>query len=375
MDSKTQDQILELAITAPSGDNCQPHTYKWKNNILEVFHNHELAENRKYNFNNMGSALGFGCVIGIIETAAKDLGYKINTQLTSEFGQNTNPSSPWAKIEFTQVDNFKVSAETFEATKNNIKKRHVNRENYNKGYISKDLTNEITKNLNFKEENLDLNFINFDDLGPGIKKDLFNDLSYSDTLVFKDPIMFEDVSKWVHLSYKKAQQTKDGLCWNQIGLKAFELPFFALLKSSANLTSFLYKNAIGKAFRDKSSQLFKTSAGVYIIWGKNPDQFKDLISTGKLAVQLWIKFNSLNWAAQPLTSMSAFGSYLIKTKNENLIDLESIEKIKDGQKILRKLCGKESDQWPIWMFRVGECPPLSQKKRSFRRDISTFIRK
>lgn len=367
MDLKVKQQILELAITAPSGDNCQPHRFRWNNDILEIYHVENYAHNRKYNFNNHGSALSFGCLSRIIERAASIHGYKAQIEFTPDFTKDNNPSSPWLRINFSSQDTQQSNIDSGEL----IKQRHVNRETYKGGSISTDFFNKITKNITLPND-FSLSFFNFSDQGPGIKKELINNLSYADTLVFKDKIMFEDVSKWVHLSRKAAEKTKDGMLYNQIGVKTFEVPSFALIKSSPLITTKLYNYGFGHIYRTKSKQLFESSAGVVIIWSNKTD-FSSLFAAGKIGVELWINFNAEKWGVQPLTSPSAFYSYTVNNRHSELIDPQILPKMTEIHHTLRRICGKSNDQWPVWMFRVGLSDPLPTEKRSLRRPLDSFL--
>jgi nitroreductase len=73
-------EILKYGVMAPSGENCQPWRFVFKDEILSIF-NDETADTSLYNLNQNGSYLAEGALIENIDLAAAFLGYSIHVAL------------------------------------------------------------------------------------------------------------------------------------------------------------------------------------------------------------------------------------------------------------------------------------------------------
>lgn len=369
LDVETQNKIIEYIITAPSGDNCQPQVFRWVDDCLEIYHDYELDKNRKFNFGNMGAVLAIGATIGVLRLTARALGYDVTYDLDANFGVDKGPQTLWLRAYFKKNPSVALASTIF----GEIKQRHVNRELYKGGAFTDEVKKSIVEGL-VLPENIDVSFLQFDQLPKADADALLNDLSYSESMAFQDPVILEDVGKWVRLTRSYSEATRDGMHWSQLGMTLFDIPVLFILKKFPALVRGFFKSPAGAVVREKTKQSFKSAAGLAIVWGPQPESHKSIMNAGDVGLQLWVKFNAQNWGVHPATGLSTFNSFLTATHNEQIIPSSTVDKAKHGLELLRKHCGKQSHEWPLWMFRVGKANPLPKTKISLRRDLKSFIR-
>lgn len=83
------EKIINDAVYAPSGENCQPWKFKVKDNIISIY-NIEDRDTSLYNSEQKGSYIAHGALIENFALSAKHFGYKINVEL---FPDNTNTTN------------------------------------------------------------------------------------------------------------------------------------------------------------------------------------------------------------------------------------------------------------------------------------------
>ena len=79
---------VELAIRAPSGDNCQPWSFTWDGTELEVVHLEQRAKH-VLNPHNTASLISLGAIVESLHLAASDDGFETSCDIM--------PRSQWEK--------------------------------------------------------------------------------------------------------------------------------------------------------------------------------------------------------------------------------------------------------------------------------------
>src|SRR6476660_2461505 len=90
--------IVSAAMTAPSGDNCQPWTFHWDGQSLTIRHQNDRARH-VLNRHNHASLLSLGCVLELIRIAASHEKMEADVALGSlDAAQNAS----WAVLRFRE---------------------------------------------------------------------------------------------------------------------------------------------------------------------------------------------------------------------------------------------------------------------------------
>src|SRR6185369_12487672 len=74
------DKILEAAVCAPSGENCQPWKFSVSDNRIYLFNVPE-RDDSLYSWGQRASYIAHGAAIENMSIAAETLGYKLSVEL------------------------------------------------------------------------------------------------------------------------------------------------------------------------------------------------------------------------------------------------------------------------------------------------------
>lgn len=77
--------ILNAAVSAPSGDNCQPWRFVVRDNVIFLYDIPEL-DTSLYNWNSISSLLAHGALLENIKISATNFGYSAFID-TAPFGE------------------------------------------------------------------------------------------------------------------------------------------------------------------------------------------------------------------------------------------------------------------------------------------------
>ena len=78
-------EIISRSIALiPTGDNCQPFSYRWEKDTVYINHDENIAHH-KLNYHNLTSLLSLGCLLENVKLAAADHSMKIEVKLNDEF--------------------------------------------------------------------------------------------------------------------------------------------------------------------------------------------------------------------------------------------------------------------------------------------------
>src|SRR3989344_376226 len=115
-------KILEYAITAPSGDNCQPWRFSYTEGLLDVF-NDPNSDTSLYSWGQRASLVSHGALLQNIILASLELGYEAKIQ----FFPKQEDLNYVARVTFINLNNKRN-----EGVISNITKRVTNRKIYEK---------------------------------------------------------------------------------------------------------------------------------------------------------------------------------------------------------------------------------------------------
>jgi len=277
------EKILNFAVYAPSGDNCQPWEFIYDNQNLHVL-NLPDADNPIFNFKQRGSFIAHGALIENIKQISPLFGYSAKENL---FPNNQNPNLI-ATISFTPI-----TPQENNNLLNIIRKRSTNRKSY------------LRDPLKAVEKEKLINTSNEDSLGTmlfieeGEKKGNLGKAA--------------SVAEMVMLQYQPLHQAFFSLvCWDPKEIKrgmpvdTLELPgpkkiifsWFSNWKNSKILRMIGMPSIIAK----ENSQIYSSSAaiGAIVQTENNPSNF---VKTGMLLQKIWLTATALNLSLQPIAGV------------------------------------------------------------------------
>lgn len=340
--------ILEKAIWAPSGDNCQPWLFDWNGEVLNVLHD---ANRAQHPLDPQGAAsnIAMGCLIEAIDIAASEVGYATQVELSElKFGG----ISRWAQIRFAPALPKKSTLSDA------LLKRCTDRRPYQGGMLTEQM---FQKN---KEANARLHFL------AQPSQELIDYIVNAEQLLADHPEILPATMHWVRFSVRQARRTQDGVSWRNMGTKFWEVPMMPLLRNRRFLQ--IAKLAIGPQHRARVTKQLQSSAGIVCVSAPNPMQARsNVVHSGRLMMNAWLSLTSQSYGVQPLTLASLTGL----CAREGIMPLPEkwIRFFHDGEKLLQKCFSIPEGNTAVWMIRTGRSTPLPNNARTFRRSLDDIL--
>jgi hypothetical protein len=351
MDPRIQ-TILQYAIMAPSGDNCQPWRFAVNDLNVDLFNDPE-RDSSLYNLNQRASLIANGAVLENIDLIAPTLGLSCACEL---FPNSNNPHHI-SRLSFSVCDKLPPSAQV-EA----IPTRHTNREKYQPVNIT---TTQIERWQQLPHSADQQVWVARQ---PEQISKLAALLAVNDRLVFSVPTLHNFLFHQIRWTDAEAQQTGDGLDIKTLGLNSMDKLAFHLLQHW-KMVAALNKVGFAEIIQLKSKQLLKSASAIAIVTMNKADA-SDYVQGG----QLWQRL-LLHWASEGLTAQPIAGlACLMQAAHEGLLDgsvtPEQVQLLLKTRKELLQLAGANEEATILTMFRIGKGGKVVT---ALRRPLSEFI--
>lgn len=340
-------EILQDAISAPSGENCQPWLFEIKDEFLNIFNNPE-SDQSVYSWGQRASFVANGALIENIFLLAKGRGYQSNIILFPD-PANSNHVAKIHFLESTKDDGNNLASFVTE--------RHTNRKPYFKEKIRNDILNTLRGLSNSEIKVL-------------IDENLNNIKQLARVGSMNENIMLDN-KKLHNFFFSHVSWTKEEDSIKKIGffIETLELPGpaklgfklfskwerLAKIKKFINIPSFVAKT---------NAQVYNSSAAIGIITISNRDP-KNYIEAGRVFERLWIFLTKEGISLQPLTGI-LFMWLKVKEGETKEFSPSQIEKIKEGHDTIRKIFDIPEGQTIALMFRIGKSKPASARSSKFK---------
>ena len=350
-----QQHIIQAAIRAPSGDNCQP----WRFNFqalrkLDVHIVPELAESF-FDVDFCATYISVGAVIENIRLAAGYLGYTIDVEYTA----TAEATSPAVTIHFIPHHQRKSDVEYFFQA---MMARTVNR----RPYLPKTLAPAIWEQLLNVELPDDISVVSY----VGEKRNQWiSAIRAADIIRWSHPQIHTELFDKIRYNRAETTKKKDGLEIDRLGIGPGAKWLMKFL-SSWHRQQKLNKVGCAHVLAEQTVGLVRASSGLVCVWTKD-DSDKSWIRGGEVTQRLWIRAHQLGLAVQPL-------SVCLYLKRRT--DLEGQAAFEpEHQKQLRLIEGvidqisedRDTIKIPVMLFRVGKAIPM--KTPAVRKPIEAFI--
>lgn len=345
--------IIEDCRWSPTPDNCQPWTFEWKNNQLEIFHDHKLAEH-PLNPNNITSVLMLGCLLETIQISASQFGYKTENEFHIV---SHNDSVHWCTVRFQFSDCSPDPLTKF------IKKRCTDRRIYQIKPKFLDL-NSLKIQINKSQTHVSEN----------ITPELLNYIVETEQFLVDHHTILPSVMKWVRFSKKEALQTKDGFTWKNMLAKIWEVPALMLIRKKPGILKIL-RSSLKSQHRERTLLQLQSAQGfVCVSIPRLSQQPKsDLAQAGRCMQRCWLELTKNEFGVQPL-SLSTLPILFRHNKSIDDFFKKNEPIIQAGDEILTKHFNIDNTQIPVWMFRFGSSTPLPEVLRTYRKGVESILK-
>lgn len=345
-------RIVEAALTAPSGDNCQPWRFHWDGTELKITLD-EIRAKHDLNRANHASLLSLGCVLESISIAASHEKWHAAFRLNEDLIKNPGASVSFNPAEIAPDDLLPA-----------LSLRATDRRKYKKGFIQTRFTEKIL-NEAAGFESCRLYFQN------SYSKEFLEYVISAEGFVWEHQEAHRDFFQWIRFSDRETEQTRDGMSWRNLGINYLQSRVMKLCRNF-NIQKRLNSTVV-KETKANMIQRLRSSAGLGCITVTSM-QAKDLVQAGQLWMRAWLRFNLNGYGVQPLTS----GAFPIYDSKAGVFPENILPQYKalfaEGFKLLHKTFAFTENEIPILLFRTGKSTPLPRKAQTLRLPLDQVLR-
>lgn len=345
-------KILESAILAPSGDNCQPWSLIVKGNQINIINLSE-RDTSLFNFCQRASLIAHGALIENILIASSSSGY--NIKLTP-FPDNLNPNL----IATVELEKSEVRDEPLYPY---ITQRATNRKPYKSTPLTARQRNTLL-NTSSVFANAGVKLVEELDR----KAFIAEAIALTDRLVFENPYLHSFLFKHIRWTKEEALKTRDGLYIKTLELSAPQAIGFKLLKNWSILQA-LNKFGLSKIAAKQAEKLCLSASaiGIIIVDG-NTDE--DFLTGGRLVQRLWLEATRMGLAFQPMTGLT-FLIQRVLAKETKEISTEHIRLIMNAFYSIVSAFNLSKESM-VMLFRIGHSSPPAA--RSLRLSVDQVVK-
>ena len=347
-------KILEYAIMAPSGDNCQPWRFSYSENKLDIF-NDPKSDFSLYSWGQRASFLSHGALLQNIVLSSPSLGYNSRIQ----FFPDRNNENHVARIIFEKILDRKNDTILL-----SISRRVTNR----KIYYSKKLSDSDRISILNQSEEL-TKFVNLTLIEDLIKiKNIANAVSINEQILFENKKMHSFFYSHINWTSKEDKMKKKGFYIKTLELSGPAIVPFKLFRNWAifNFVNKLF--GFSKILAKKNSLIYTSGAAMGVISIPSEEPI-DYIRAGMLFQNIWLTATSLELSLQPLTGI-LFLNLILRHSSQNF-STEHCVLIKKEYDIIKENAGVAKSENIVIVFRVGYSDPPSAKAN--RHSIDHFL--
>lgn len=327
-------KILEVAVHAPSGENCQPWRFIVKDNKIDIFNIPE-KDLSLYNFRQLGSFVAHGALIENIVITSSALGYKTSVNLF--------PNQKDEKHVATVV--LEKSTPKEESLYPYITKRVTNR----KSYKTTPLTQEQKKQLLESAKEIgegEVRIIEDSDK----KKELAKALTVSDRLLFEVRKIHDFLFGHISWTEEEALERKSGFYVKEMELSPPQEKAFKLFRNW-NILNFFNKLGFSKMAAKGNTKLYAASSAFAVVLVNGNTQ-KDFVIGGRIMQRVWLKTTKMGLSVQPVTGVIFFIQRILGGGAQDFSS-EQINLVKNAYKTITDTFEAGKKVIPMF-FRIGD---------------------
>ena len=323
--------ILALAVNAPSGDNAQPWKFKIDGETISIF-NIPDKDGTLYNYKQRGSLVSHGAIIENINIIAKQFGLMVNIEILPGEVDCT------AKIVF--ADGESMPQELFEA----IPLRSTNRKPYEKKLLLPEHKGMLLSSA--KDAGGELRLVE----DAEVMKVLSTALSLNEQLLMENRELHDFLFGMIRWT-KEEEKQASGL---YVKTMEFPVPVQLLLKFVVvhwKATTFLNKIGLSKAIPKQSSALYTASSAFGAICIRDISD-RSFIEGGRALQRVWLTATKLGLSLQPVTALP-YLMQRIESRDTRSLSHEHISLIQKAYSYIHTAFVLKGEEKIALLFRIG----------------------
>lgn len=350
-DAPTLHRLVEAALSAPSGDNCQPWRFGWDGRTLRVRFVPDRAASL-YDVRDLASCVALGALLLNLRLAARS--HRLSPAV--ELFPAGEEVGVVARVRFAPAETG--PDELADA----IARRCVNRWPYRRGPLPEPVRRALVAeaqsvagvHLAWRE-------------GPPMDP-VASLAAANDRLLFENRPLHDGLYRWLRWSPQDVAATRDGMPIGTLGLHRLEYPGFRLLGrwGVARLAATV---GLTRALPLRSRLVYRRSAAIGLVSVARPER-QLFVQAGEAIQRLWLRATSLGVAFQPITGVTFLLLRLRLGEDAELANPHraAIERL--GRR-LDELIPEARGLTPVMLFRVGLARPPAE--RAPRLDVGAVL--
>ena len=346
-------QIIQDAVHAPSGENCQPWSFRISGTTISLFNLPERDQS-PYNRGQYGSYVSHGALLENIKISALKLGYSTNIKLFPEPGNNNHIAT--ITLEKISLDREPVLYQA-------IAKRVTNRKPYKNVALP---PGELVEILNSISDNTVKILITQKDSD---KKTLARVGSFNESVMMSNEFLHNFFFSHVTWTKEKDEQKKIGFFIDTLELPLPARKMFKLVENW-RVANFLNKLGFYKIVGKQNAKTYALSSGFGILSTEDTSP-EGLIRTGMALEQVWLTATKLGLNFQPVAGL-LFLFHAIKLAGAAKFTKNQKRLIEEGYEIIKKTFSLNPNENVVFMFRFGHGGG-EPTARSSRFNVEDFI--
>ena len=352
IDKKTIEEILNIAVNAPSGNNSQPWRFEISENKISIF-NLPNSDKFLFNYQQRGSFIAHGALIENILIVASEKGYEGNVEIFPN------------KEDKNLVSVITLQESSAKYKHNNlypcILKRTTNRKPFEKVILKDNDRKEIYKFFEYLDD-FGIKIILTED--KNTISELSRSLSMADRLIFENFDIHKAFFAKVSWTRQEEAEKGEGL---YVGTKELSPVMKFLFKnffSNWNFLKILSKIKISQKAGKQREKLYNNCSAIGLVFAES-DLPEDFINTGRILQLFWLKITSLGLSFQPVSAGLLYIGQRLKKENVSEFSKDQVDFINKAYQNILNIFNNPKEI-PTFSFRIGysEPPGASSIKRA-----------
>ena len=319
-------QILKEAQRSPTGDNCQPFRFSFRDDLLVVDLD-RVRSRHEFDPRDISSHISLGLLWEHLKIAALNLLHK-----------SVEPVSfPQQNGFFPMVFRLTESSERSPIPLSALAQRRVFRGRFRSEALSAPALLQAQELMLNQGAQL---IWKGSDSFPKVVEYLVD----ADAYFWKTPTAIRDTFAWIRWTQGHYQKMQDGFTPEELGMRLTDRPPMWLFSKFPRLAGILhpFTRPLYDSFNRANLQ---SSLGFFLVDSPGV-RYEDFVELGRSAARVWLQVTALGWGVQPWSYASYFAAYSNETSQSSNVPKDL--------SVLRSAFPK-AKKIP-WLFRFGILP-------------------
>lgn len=340
----TIEEILQLAVHAPSGDNSQPWRFEVTGSVVDI-HNLPEKDNPVLNYRQRGSYIAHGALVENIVLAAGKLGCAAEVL---PFPTPANEAHT-ARIALRQAE---VQCSPLVDC---ILRRHTNRRPYRSDPLSTEQLRVLMDCVRELSSSSGISFALTQEADQ--KRTLAECASSIEQVILESELLHGLLFKDVVWSQAEESKRRSGMF-----IKTMELapPQQLAFRMASNWTVMQTLNGVGlsRMIARQDAKLYATGAGMGVLLVRASADSRDFLLVGRAMQRIWLTATQLGLHLQPLAGL-LFAAMTLENGGDDKFSSRHADIIRANDRTIRETLRLGPDQQVAMMFRLGQAAPPS----------------